>query len=91
MWRRKVFVGIVGRMFANKEGRGRGGGLGIKYVITFNLALFSKWTWRILTNKEEIWRGISKHKYASLESQMLEGESSRVNNKDSYGGWISPC
>lgn len=34
------------------------GGLGIKNLDLFNIALFTKWKWRLLTNDDAYWRDI---------------------------------
>lgn len=44
------------------------GGLGIKNIEAFNIALLSKWRWRCLEGRESIWQKILKAKYGDLSS-----------------------
>lgn len=39
------------------------GGLGIRNIYAFNLALLGKWRWRFLTEKEQLWVRVLKVRY----------------------------
>ncbi|XP_058741729.1 uncharacterized protein LOC131614118 [Vicia villosa] len=48
-----------------------------------NVALLSKWKWRILMDKEAVWRDILEERYGNIKLKVLVGDSSVVNKKDS--------
>ncbi|XP_058784295.1 uncharacterized protein LOC131659071 [Vicia villosa] len=52
------------------------GGLGVKNVEVVNLALLSKWKWRILTDEEAVWRGILISRYGDVKRKVLVGDVS---------------
>ncbi|GKV53518.1 hypothetical protein SLEP1_g60039, partial [Rubroshorea leprosula] len=56
------------------------GGLGVKNLGTFNLALLGKWRWRLLEEKEALWRRVVEAKY-------------KVNRKNVWLGdkWDAEC
>lgn len=66
------------------------GGLGIKNVEWFNLALLAKWRWRLLTEKRGLWRDILKSRYGV----EVEGSADLGNNegfKKGSGWWKGIC
>ena len=44
------------------------GGLGIKDIDTFNLALLGKWKWNLMQEKGEIWTRVLESKYGGWRS-----------------------
>lgn len=56
------------------------GGLGIKILEEFNLALLSKWEWKILEDKKSLWKNVLKARYGAIEHQvMFENITSRTS------------
>ncbi|XP_058726593.1 uncharacterized protein LOC131597953 [Vicia villosa] len=47
------------------------GGLGIKNMKVMNMALLSKWKWRILIEDEAVWRGILVSRYRNIKNKVL--------------------
>ncbi|GAU48137.1 hypothetical protein TSUD_293770 [Trifolium subterraneum] len=47
------------------------GGLGVKNLELFNLALLSKWKWRLLSDGDAIWDDLLRFRYGHLPTQML--------------------
>ncbi|GAU32797.1 hypothetical protein TSUD_152460 [Trifolium subterraneum] len=72
------------------------GGLGVRRVKEFNLALLGKWCWRLLEELEEMWCKVLKAKYELREGQVDSGGSKASrrwkdiinirNGNDAYGG-----
>jgi hypothetical protein len=44
----------------------KNGGLGVCDVRAVNISLLSKWRWRLLDNKQEVWKEVIKSKYGSV-------------------------
>ena len=44
------------------------GGLGIRDIDTFNLALLGKWEWNLMQEKGEIWSKVLESKYEGWRS-----------------------
>ncbi|XP_058775283.1 uncharacterized protein LOC131649540 [Vicia villosa] len=59
------------------------GGLGVNNMEIMNVALLSKWKWRILTEKEAVWRDLLEARYGNIKLKVLVGDLSVVNRKDS--------
>jgi len=59
------------------------GGLGIKNVEEFNLALLSKWKWRIITEENAIWYELMKHRYGAPHIKILNTDFPMCGSKDS--------
>ncbi|XP_058784820.1 uncharacterized protein LOC131659680 [Vicia villosa] len=59
------------------------GGLGVKNVQIMNVALISKWKWRILTENDAVWCGILKARYGKVKLKVLVGDIPVVGKKDS--------
>ncbi|XP_058725510.1 uncharacterized protein LOC131596787 [Vicia villosa] len=59
------------------------GGLGIKNVEIMNVALISKWKWRILNENEAVWSGIIRARYGKVKLKILVGDMAVVGKKDS--------
>ncbi|GAU49774.1 hypothetical protein TSUD_141640 [Trifolium subterraneum] len=51
------------------------GGLGVRKVKEFNVALLGKWCWRLRTERDEFWRQVLVRKYG--ESRGVIGEGGR--------------
>ena len=49
------------------------GGLGIKDIDSFNLALLAKWKWNYMQEKGEIWSRVLESKYGGWRSLYEEG------------------
>ncbi|XP_058741226.1 uncharacterized protein LOC131613586 [Vicia villosa] len=49
------------------------GGLGIKNISDFNLALHNKWRWRILKGNNSVWYNLLKARYGDLSMKSLCG------------------
>lgn len=47
------------------------------------MALLSKWKWRILNDKEAVWRDILEEQYGKIKLKVLIGDVSVVDKKDS--------
>lgn len=43
------------------------GGLGLKHVALFNIALLSKWRWRILNDEGDFWAGLLSYRYGNIK------------------------
>ncbi|CAK8537008.1 unnamed protein product [Lathyrus sativus] len=57
------------------------GGLGMKYLPDFNVALLNKWRWRILKGGDEVWLRLLKARYGDISSVMLsKGTHSLISN-----------
>src|SRR3954470_17804214 len=50
------------------------GGLGVKNIALFNLALLFKWRWKILQGTDSLWFSILKARYGDLSYKMLSGD-----------------
>ncbi|GAU19703.1 hypothetical protein TSUD_78280 [Trifolium subterraneum] len=49
----------------------KNGGLGVKNLELFNIALLSKWRWRFLNHDNAIWNDLLRHRYGHLPSSLL--------------------
>ncbi|XP_058748653.1 uncharacterized protein LOC131621636 [Vicia villosa] len=47
------------------------GGLGVKDLDLFNIALLTKWLWRLLNNHEPSWKGILEARYGTFHARIL--------------------
>ncbi|XP_058722219.1 uncharacterized protein LOC131594138 [Vicia villosa] len=61
------------------------GGLGIKNVEIMNVALISKWKWRILNENDAVWSGILKARYGKVKLKVLVGDVAVVDRRILYG------
>ncbi|GAU49942.1 hypothetical protein TSUD_408370 [Trifolium subterraneum] len=59
------------------------GGLGVKNLELFNLALLSKWKWRLLSEGDAIWADLLRFRYGHLPTQMLGRETHLIGAKHS--------
>ncbi|CAK8576130.1 unnamed protein product [Lathyrus sativus] len=65
------------------------GGLDIINLESFNKALLMKWKWRIVTDREAIWRCVLRHSYTNPEAKMFINDSSAINHNDSiWCKWV---
>jgi hypothetical protein len=53
-------------------GNGVKGGLGVCDVRAVNISLLSKWRWRLLDNKQEVWKEVIKSKYGENAVERVE-------------------
>jgi len=49
------------------------GGLGVRRIGAFNIALLGKWCWRMLTDKEGLWYRVLKARYGEVGGRLQEG------------------
>ncbi|CAJ2672826.1 unnamed protein product [Trifolium pratense] len=59
------------------------GGLGVKDLELFSMALLCKWKWRCLNEKNAFWFDLLCYRYGSLSSKLLSWEAVVTSNKDS--------
>ncbi|MCH85285.1 LINE-1 reverse transcriptase like, partial [Trifolium medium] len=59
------------------------GGLGIKDLELFNMALLCKWKWRCLNEKDALWYDLLRFRYGSLSPKLLSWEAAVTSTKDS--------
>lgn len=58
-------------------------GLGIKSIKLFNLALLLKWKWRILVEKDVVWKKVLKARYGDCDYHILTEQSCNSRNPSS--------
>lgn len=61
------------------------GGLGVKNVEAFNLALLSKWIWRCLNDFDASWRPLLSHHYGDLQKSFTKDPVCKGDRK--YSLW----
>ncbi|XP_058752492.1 uncharacterized mitochondrial protein AtMg00310-like [Vicia villosa] len=66
------------------------GGLGIKNISDFNLALLNKWRWRILRGEDVLWLNLLKAKYGDLNMKILCGGTFPSSSLSSFSSFSSP-
>ncbi|CAJ2645291.1 unnamed protein product [Trifolium pratense] len=59
------------------------GGLGVKNLELFNLALLSKWKWRCVNESDAVWTDVLRFRYGHLPSKFLNEELYSCGAKDS--------
>jgi hypothetical protein len=59
------------------------GGLGVKNLALFNLALLSKWKWRCLDERNALWTELLNFRYGHLPTKILGGTSPQTRTKES--------
>ncbi|MCH90431.1 ribonuclease H protein, partial [Trifolium medium] len=59
------------------------GGLGIKDLKLFNLALLCKWKWRCITDNEAMWFDLLQFRYGHNISSLMHHENNYVGRNDS--------
>ncbi|GAU30676.1 hypothetical protein TSUD_39000 [Trifolium subterraneum] len=59
------------------------GGLGVKNLKLFNIALLSKWKWRCVNDSEAIWMDVLRYRYGHLPSVILNGVPTTCESKAS--------
>ncbi|XP_058733672.1 uncharacterized protein LOC131605316 [Vicia villosa] len=62
------------------------GGLGIRRIKDFNIALLNKWRWRIFSGSEALWYKVLKARYGDINVKAASCVSS-INGKDSHSKW----
>ncbi|XP_058751483.1 uncharacterized protein LOC131624543 [Vicia villosa] len=61
------------------------GGLGVKNIILFNLALLNKWRWQILKGANSLWHKVLHVRYGDLSLKMCGGgEEKKVFSRCSF-------
>ncbi|XP_058750092.1 uncharacterized protein LOC131623084 [Vicia villosa] len=53
------------------------GGLGIKNILDFNLALLNKWRWRILQGNDNLWFDLLRARYGDISTKVFVVASRR--------------
>jgi hypothetical protein len=51
----------------------------------FNLALLSKWNWRLLTDAEALWSDLLRYRYGHPPTLLLGGVSNSYGTHQSIG------
>ncbi|GLT68412.1 hypothetical protein SLA2020_406460, partial [Shorea laevis] len=77
------------------------GGLGVKDLDRFNMALLGKWRWRLVMEKEALWNRVVEAKYGIHGRRDWEGREVKINSshwwkalwkldkeRGSYEGWM---
>ncbi|CAJ2670867.1 unnamed protein product [Trifolium pratense] len=59
--------------FLSFGGRLESGGLGVRQLREFNLALLGKWCWRMLVDREGLWFRVLAARYGFEEGRLCEG------------------
>jgi len=49
------------------------GGLGVRRIREFNIALLGKWCWRLLVEKERLWYRVLSARYGEVGGRLLDG------------------
>lgn len=62
------------------------GGLGVKNIELFNVALLAKWKWRILSEEDAPWWDLLSHRYGDLKS-IFFSENRPLNRRANYSLW----
>lgn len=62
------------------------GGLGVKKLDIFNLALLNKWRWRILQGKSSLWLDLLKARYGDISLEVL-GTDDQVRASSLCSWW----
>ncbi|XP_058726857.1 uncharacterized protein LOC131598257 [Vicia villosa] len=64
------------------------GGLGIKRIDDFNVALLQKWRWRILEENDALWYKVLKARYGDVNFNMVNSCSNGYNTSFWYCKWL---
>ncbi|GAU33402.1 hypothetical protein TSUD_20950 [Trifolium subterraneum] len=59
------------------------GGLGVRDLEMFNLALLCKWKWRCINEKDALWYDLMRFRYGPLSVKLLSWEAVETGSKDS--------
>lgn len=65
----------------------RNGGLGIKNLEAFNIALLAKWEWRLITEPGAIWAGLIWFRYGDLSFWSLYPEEYGAGQVKKHSIW----
>ncbi|GAU50095.1 hypothetical protein TSUD_28830 [Trifolium subterraneum] len=65
----RKYLGSIGKLFAYK----RHGGLGVRQLREFNLALLGKWCWRLLVDIEGLWFRVLAVRYGVERGRLCAG------------------
>jgi len=49
------------------------GGLGVRRMREFNVALLGKWCWRMLVDKDGLWYRVLKARYGEEGDRLMDG------------------
>ncbi|XP_058776556.1 uncharacterized mitochondrial protein AtMg00310-like [Vicia villosa] len=63
------------------------GGLGLKKLEVFNLALLDKWKWRIFEDSNSIWYRMLKARYGDIKLQMMVEGGKHDNYSSKFVWW----
>ncbi|GKV22123.1 hypothetical protein SLEP1_g32015 [Rubroshorea leprosula] len=58
----------------------KNGGLGVKDLDRFNMALLGKWRWRLVVEKEALWNRVVEAKYGFHRRRDWEGREVKMNS-----------
>ncbi|GKV30550.1 hypothetical protein SLEP1_g39351 [Rubroshorea leprosula] len=58
----------------------KNGGLGVKDLDRFNMALLGKWRWRLVVEKEALWNRVVEAKYGFRRRRDWEGREVKTNS-----------
>ncbi|GKV01676.1 hypothetical protein SLEP1_g14215 [Rubroshorea leprosula] len=58
------------------------GGLGVKDLNSFNLALLGKWRWRLLWERDALWNRVVEAKYQVHKKRDYEGEDVKASSSE---------
>jgi len=50
------------------------GGLGVRRLREFNIALLGKWCWHMLVDKESLWYRVLKSRYGEEGGRLKDGD-----------------
>ncbi|GAU49673.1 hypothetical protein TSUD_91110 [Trifolium subterraneum] len=78
------------------------GGLGVRRLLEFNIALLGKWCWRMLVDREGLWFRVLAARYGMERDRLREGGrrgslwwreivNIREGRGDRGGGWFGEC
>ncbi|GAU21951.1 hypothetical protein TSUD_110910 [Trifolium subterraneum] len=66
------------------------GGLGVRKVKEFNVALLGKWCWRLKTERGGLWRRVLAHKYGEVIGEIEVGGGRKLGNGEDSLFWDDP-
>lgn len=55
----------------------------MKHVEAFNVSLLCIWRWRLINEREVVWKGLLSHRYGNLKLKMRSFEETNIGKKSS--------